>query len=166
MKVLLRIGGSILICLILLLLATRVTGFEPEDCSPFNRSLSCKLPGLWLRGDLVTTPVTDWSFTDKIQQIKIQTQTPYLLPLSVTIWCGVYNGNLYVSSNPGKQWNDDVMRNPHVRLKIGDKLYDRTLVPISDPVEKEAVLKVKEKKYAGWKAPPVEKSSVYRVMPQ
>ena len=124
---------------------------------------SCQ--GFGLKGELVTTPVTDWSFTDKIKQIKIQTQTPYLLPLSVTIWCGVYNGNLYVSSNPGKLWNDDVVRDPHVRLKIGDKLYDRTLLPISDPAEKEAVLEAKEKKYAGWKAPPVSKSTVYRVMP-
>ena len=128
MKILLRIGGSILICLILLLSAARIFGFEPEDCSPFNRSLSCKLPGLWLRGTPVTTPVTDWPLTtDKIQQIKIQTQTLFLLPHSVTIWCGVYNGNLYISSNPGKLWNDDIVRDPHVRLKIGDQVFDRTL---------------------------------------
>jgi hypothetical protein len=165
LKVLLRIGGSILICLILLLLATRVTGFEPEDCPPFNRSLSCKLPGLWLKGQLVTTPVTDWSFTDKIKQIKIQTQTPYLLPLSVTIWCAVYNGNLYVTSNPGKQWNEDILRDPRVRLKIGDQLYDRTLLPVNDPAEKAAVLEVKGKKYPEWKVPPVEKATVFRVMP-
>ena len=165
MKLLLKICGSILICLILLLLATRVTGFEPKDCPPFNRSLSCKMPGLWLKGQLVTAPVTDWSFTDKIKQIKIQTQTPYLLPLSVTIWCAVYNGNLYVTSNPGKQWNEDIMRDPHVRLKIGDQLYDRTLLPINDPAEKAAVLEVKGKKYPEWKVPPVEKSTVFRVMP-
>ena len=144
MKVLLRIGGSILICLVLLLLASRVFGFEPKDCSPFNRSLSCKLPGLWLKGELVTTPVTDWSFTDKIQQIKIQTQTPYLLPLSVTIWCAVYNNNLYVTSNPGKFWNDDIMRDPHVRLKIGDQVFDRTLEIVNDPAGKAAVLEERE----------------------
>jgi hypothetical protein len=165
-KVLLRIAGSILICLVLLLLATRVTGFEPKDCPPFNRSLSCKLPGLWLKGEVVTTPVTDWSFTDKIQQIKIQTQTPYLLPLSVTIWCAVYNGDLYVSSNPGKQWNEDIIRNPHVRLKIGDKLYDRTLLLITDPAEKTAVLQVKGKKYPQWTVPPESKTTVFRVMPE
>jgi hypothetical protein len=164
-KLLLRIVGSIFICMVLLLLATRVTGFEPKDCPPFNRSFSCKLPGTWLKGPVVTTPVTDWSFTDNIKQIKIQTQTPYLLPLSVTIWCGVYNGNLYVTSNPGKQWNEDIVRNPHVRLKIGDNLYDRTLLTITDPAEKAAVLQAKEKKYSPWKAPPVDKATVYRVMP-
>lgn len=166
MKVLLRIGGSILICLVLLLLAARIFGFEPKDCPPFNRSLSCKLPGLWLKGEVVTTPVTDWSFTDKIQQIKIQTKTPYMLPLSVTIWCGVYNGNLYVTSNPGKLWNEDIMRDPRVRLKIGNQVFDRTLAIVNDPAEKAAVLEVKEKKYPQWKAPPVSKATVFRVMPE
>jgi hypothetical protein len=166
MKLLIRIVGSLFICLILLLGASRVVGFEPKDCPPFNRSLSCKMPGLWLKGDVVTTPVTDWSYTDQIKQIKIQTQTPYLLPLSVTIWCGVYNGNLYVTSNPGKMWNDDIMRDPHVRLKIGNQLFDRTLAVVNDPAEKAAVLAAKEKKYSPWKAPPVSKATVFRVMPQ
>ncbi len=166
MKALLRIGGSILVCLILLLLVVRITGFEPKDCSPFNRSLSCKLPGLWLKGKLVTTPVSDWSFTDKIQQIKIQTQTPILLPHSVTIWCAAYNGDLYVTSNPGKLWNDDIMRDPHVRLKIGDQLFDRNLSIINDPAEKAAVLQVKGKKYPQWKVPPVSAVTVFRVMPE
>lgn len=166
MKLLLRIGGAILVCLILLLLSARVFGFEPENCPPFNRSLSCKLPGLWLKGKVVTTPVTDWSFTNKIQQIKIQTQTPYLLPLSVTIWCAVYNGNLYVTSNPGKLWDEDIMRDPHVRLKIGDQLFDRTVAIVNDPAEKAAVLEVKGKKYPQWKVPPVSKATVFRVLPE
>ena len=166
MKLLLRIGGAILVCLILLLLSARVFGFEPENCTPFNRSLSCKLPGLWLKGKVVTAPVTDWSFTNKIQQIKIQTQTPYLLPLSVTIWCAVYNGNLYVTSNPGKLWDEDITRDPHVRLKIGDRVFDRTVAIVNDPAEKAAVLEVKGKKYPQWKVPPVSKATVFRVMPE
>lgn len=165
MKILLKVGGSILVCLILLLFASRIFGFEPQDCSPFNRSLSCKLPGLWLKGNVVTTPVTDWSFTDKIQQIKIQTETPFLLPHSVTIWCAVYNGNLYVSSYRGRLWVEDSIRDPHVRLKIGDQLFDRTLSVVNDPVEKAAVLEVKGKKYPQWTVPPVSKATVFRVMP-
>ena len=39
------------------------------------------------------------------------------------------------------------MRDPHVRIKIGDKLYDRTLVLVTDPGEKDAVIQVREKKY-------------------
>jgi hypothetical protein len=165
LKILLRIGGSILICLILLLSASRIFGFEPEDCSPFNRSLSCRLPGLWLRGKLVTTPVTDWSFTDKIPEIKIQTQTPYLLPHSVTIWCAAYNGNLYVTSYRGRQWVENIIRNPHVRLKIADQVFDRTLSVVDDPAEKATVLQVKGKKYPQWKVPSVSAATVFRVNP-
>ena len=165
MKILLRVGGAILVCLILLLSAARMFGFEPQDCSPFNRSLSCRMPGLWLKGKPTTNPVTDWSFTDKIQQIKIQTQTPFLLPHSVTIWCAVYNGNLYVTSYPERLWVKDVMRDPHVRLKIGDQLFDRTLSIVNDPAEKTAVLQVKQAKYPEWTAPPASKSAVFRVMP-
>lgn len=36
--------------------------------------------GLWLTGDLVTTPVTDWSFTDAIPTVQIETRTWYLIP--------------------------------------------------------------------------------------
>ena len=45
------------------------------------------------------------------------------------------------------------MRDPHVRIKIGDKLYDRTLVLVTDPAEMDAVLQVREKKYPQLKIP-------------
>ncbi len=165
MKKTLQIIGSIIVGLVAVLLLLRVTGFEPKDCPPTDRSLSCKMPGLWLKGEPVTNPVTDWSFTDKIQQIKIQTQTPFLLPHSVTIWCAVYNGNLYVSSYRGRLWVEDTIRDPHVRLKIAGQVYDRDLSVVTDPAEKAAVLEVKGKKYPQWKVPPVETSTVFRVLP-
>ena len=165
MKKVLAIVGSILIGLVAILLVMSITGFEPKDCPPSDRSLSCKLPGLWLKGEPVTNPVTDWAFTDKIQQIKIQTQTPVLLPHSVVIWCAVYNGNLYVSSYRGRLWVEDSIRHPHVRLKIADQLYDRDLSMVTDPAEKAAVLELKGKKYPQWKVPPVETATVFRVVP-
>jgi hypothetical protein len=165
MKELVKIVGSMVIGLAAVLLLMSVTGFEPKDCPPTDRSLSCKVPGLWLKGELVTTPVTDWSFTDQIPQIKIQTETPFLLPHSVTIWCAVYNGNLYVTSYRGRQWIENIIRDPHVRLKIEDKVFDRTLSVVNDPVEKAAVLQAKGRKYPQWKVPPVSASTVLRVNP-
>jgi len=165
MKKLLAIVASLLIVLVAVLVVLRITGFEPKDCLPTDRSLSCRAPGLWLKGEPATNPVTDWSFTDSIQQIKIQTQTPFLLPHSVTIWCAVYNGNLYVSSYRGRLWVEDAIRDPHVRLKIGNQLYDRELSVINDPAEKAAVLQTKQKKYPQWKAPAVETATVFRVIP-
>ncbi|HJT87826.1 MAG TPA: hypothetical protein VJ732_08215 [Bryobacteraceae bacterium] len=165
MKTALKIGGTLVICLVVLLATLRATGFEPRDCTNAS-SWSCRAPGLWLKGDLVTTPVNDWSFTDKIPTIKIETQTPFLLPHSVSIWCAVYNGNLYVTSYRGRLWVEDIVRDPHVRLKIDGRLYERTLSLVNDPDEKAAVLQAKGKKYPRWKVPPVATAAVFRVLPQ
>ena len=146
MKQLLKIGGAIFICLIVLLVTLRATGFEPRDCTTATASWSCRAAGLWLKGEPVTTPVSDWSFTDKIQTIKIQTQTPILLPYSVSIWCAVYKDNLYVTSYRGRRWVEDIIRDPHVRLKIGNQIFERTLSLVSNPDEKAAVLQAKGKK--------------------
>src|SRR6516164_6172112 len=162
MKKTLTIAGAILVCMILLLATLRATGFEPRDCTSAS-SWSCRAPGLWLKGELVTTPVNDWSFTDKIQAIKIQTNTPFLLPHSVSIWCAVYNDNLYVTSYRGRLWVEDIIRDPHVRLKIGGQLFERTLSLVSDPDEKAAVLRAKGKKYPQWKVPSVSTATVFRV---
>ena len=162
---LVKIVVSTIIVLAAALLLLSITGFEPKGCPPTDRSFSCKVPGLWIKGDPVTTPVTDWSFTDKIPEIKIQTQTPFLLPHSVTIWCAVYNGNLYVTSYRGRMWVEDIVREPNVRLKIGDQIFDRTLTMVNDPAEKAAVLEAKGKKYPKWKVPAVATATVFRVNP-
>jgi hypothetical protein len=141
MKMLLKIVGGIIVCFAVLLVVLRITGLNPHD----------GIPGLWLTGDLVTTPVTDWSFLDNVPNIKIQTRSRFLLPHSVTINCLAYMGQFYISSTrpagARRSWDANVMRDPHVRIKIGDKLYDRTLVLVTDPAEKDALVQVREKKY-------------------
>jgi hypothetical protein len=141
MKRLLQTVGVIAVCLIVVLIVLRFTGFGPH----------ARTPGLWLKGNVVTAPVTDWSFTDNIPVIQIQTQTPYLLPHSVNINCLNYNGQLYLVSvypaGTAHTWNDNVIRDPHVRLKIGDNVYDRTVSLVTDPAEKEGVLQLRHKKY-------------------
>jgi hypothetical protein len=185
-KKILKVGGSILVGLLVVVAVLRVTGFEPRLCYHSADSWTCKIPGLWLEGNLVTTPVSDWSFVDNYPEIKIQTRTRYLLPLSVTTYCMTYNGQLYVESTYSKQgneypryphgrvWNENVARDPHVRLKIGDQLYDRALVLVTDPSEQEAAIKAKAAKYipdakknwGDWKVPPPEAPAiVYRVVP-
>lgn len=165
MKKLGRIAGAIVVVMLVLLATLRATGFEPRDCANAGESWTCRTPGLWLRGDPVTTPVTDWSFTDAIPTIKIQTQSPYLLPYSVAIWCASYNGNFYVTSYRGRRWVEDIVSHPQVRLKIDGRLYDRTLSMVTDPAEKAAVLQAKGKKYPSWKVPAVEAATVFRAMP-
>lgn len=151
MKTLWKVLGVIVVCLVVLLIVLRITGFGPH----------ARIPGLWLKGDLVTEEVTDWSFTDRYQNVEVQTKTWYLLPHSVTTTCTAYNGQLYLTSTyppgvvypHGRSWNADVARDPQVRIKIGNRLYDRSLSVVTDPAEKTAVLAAKKKKYPQLSAP-------------
>src|SRR5437867_12054495 len=66
-KTLLILVGALLACVAVALVTLRIVGLDPKD----------RRPGLWLTGDLVTTPVTDWSFTDKYPTIFVQTRSWY-----------------------------------------------------------------------------------------
>ena len=122
MKMLLKIVGGILVCLALLLVVLRITGLNPHD----------GIPGLWLTGDLVTTPVTDWSFTDKVPHNQATDPESLSAPalgdnqLRLLQWSALRY--FHLSAEDAEKLERNVMRDPHVRIKIGDKLYDRTLV--------------------------------------
>lgn len=99
---------------------------------------ACRQPedtrtGFQLSGEAVEGIVDDWSFTDDIQEIFIQTKTWYLLPHSATIWCAEVDGELYIGAyEETKRWETNVEGNPAARLRIGGKLYDVSVTPITD----------------------------------
>ena len=174
MKILLRIAGVLLVCVVLLLGAARVSGFEPRTCPNAGVSWTCRTPGLWLRGNVVTTLVNDWSFTDQYQNAKVQTRDRFGLPYSVATYCVSYNGQLYLTSvyQPGtppyprgRHWNENIARDPHVRIKIGDNLYDRTLVYVTDPTERAGVIQNKAKKYPKQIIPPGAYINIFHAVP-
>jgi hypothetical protein len=144
MRTLGKIVGGVLVCLVLALVVLRITGFNPIGNTPGPGNY----PGLWLSGTVVNTPVTDWSFVSQYKTDKVQTRTWYGIPHSVTTSFIVRDGQLYLTSMfakgvpfpEGKSWVKNVMRDPHVRLKFGDNLYDCTLSPVTDPDERAAVL--------------------------
>jgi hypothetical protein len=149
MRTFARILGAMLLCLVLVLVVLRVTGFNPIGNIPGPGNY----PGFWLSGEVVTTPVTDWSFATQYKTDKVQTRTWYGIPHSVTTGFIVHDGQLYLTSMfpkgvpfpDGKSWVKNVMRDPHVRLKFGNNLYDRTLSPVTDPDERAAVLGARAK---------------------
>jgi len=155
--------GVVVACLVMALGALNIVGLDPKE----------RRPGLWLTGELVTKPVTDWSFTDKYPNIFVQTRSWYGLPHSVTTTITAHNGQVYLTSvyRPGLEfprdrlWNTNIMRDPHVRLKIGDQVFDRTVALVTDPAEKDAVLATKARKYPRQRV--VDKNLVYvfRVQP-
>ena len=165
MKKLFLIGGSSsLAFLVLGLILVRGMGFEPRDRSP----------GLWLSGEVVTTPVTDWSFTNQIEHVYVETRTWYFIPHSVTTYCTTSNGELYLTSTypqgaefPGNRfWNHNVVRDPRVRLKIGDRIYERKVSLVTDPAEKAAVLDSKARKYPDLRRPEDNRVHVLRTEPR
>lgn len=145
MKTLAKIVGVIVVCLAVLLAVVRATGLNPTGDIPGPGNY----PGLWLSGEVVTTPVTDWSFASEYKTDKLQTRTWYMLPHSVTTGFILHNGQLYITSMfakgvpfpQGKSWVANVMRDPHVRLKFGNKLYDCVLSPVTNPDERADVLR-------------------------
>ncbi len=129
----LQINGSMLLLSLILL----------ASCEPKDRR-----PGFWLSGELVDTPVTVWSFTDEIPEIFVETRTWYGIPHSVTTVCVALNGILYVPSvyfeggefPDARFWNRNVVRDPRVRLKIGERIFEREAVLVEDPAEWREVL--------------------------
>lgn len=167
MKKGLKVGGSVLLGLVgvlaLTLFTLRLTGLEPGYTPPPSREqLACcgrpTRPGLWLTGEVVTTPVTNWDFVRNIRDpirgnlIMIETRTWYGIPHSVTIGIVGRGDKLYVhahsdegrvSTTPfpyDKIWTKNVARDPRVRMKIGGKIYEMTLVLIADRAEVAAIM--------------------------
>ncbi|MBW1843133.1 MAG: DUF2255 family protein [Deltaproteobacteria bacterium] len=91
-------------------------------------------PGFGLSGEVNQQPVQDWSFTSDIKEIFIETTTSYSIPHSVTAWCVTIGDELYVAADDAdkKSWVANVARDPNVRLKIGEKIYEQKLVPTTD----------------------------------
>ena len=89
MKMLKAAIALILVILAVTLLTLRVTGLEPQylDLNDLRAHHMIARPGLWLKGEIVTTPVTNWSFVDKLEHpgrslntVLVETRTPYFIP--------------------------------------------------------------------------------------
>lgn len=142
MKNLSKILAGIVGVLVFTLVIVRITGLNPSG----------PRPGLWLSGKLITTPVADWSFANSYPTIAVQTNTWYLIPHSVTIWGVGYQDRLYLQAIGN--WKRNVIRDPRVRLKIGNELYDRTAAYVNDPAEYWIVAQNMNKKYGNkWPLP-------------
>ncbi len=91
MKKVLKIGGSLVVgVLVLALFTLRLTGLEPAYLDPrseeFARSNRIARPGLWLQGEVVREEVTNWDFANHVDDpirgntIMLETPTWYGIP--------------------------------------------------------------------------------------
>ncbi|NKB35261.1 MAG: DUF385 domain-containing protein [Pseudomonadales bacterium] len=133
------------------LLTLRVTGLPPghpsaEDYVNAGRSAR---PGLWLTGEVVNEAVTNWDWVNQYSDAfaedatELETRTWYGIPHSVTVLLVPRGEELYLMSSAqtfrlnnefpnGKAWWRNVERDPRVRLKIGGKVYEMTVVLVQD----------------------------------
>lgn len=140
------ISVTALIVLLLWGLAYAV-GVEPVD----------RRPGTRLAGDVVAMP-TDWSFTDSVMEVHLETYPWYGIPFSVTTVLARDGDALFVPSLydgvmefPGsKFWNKVVVGNSDVRLRVGDQLFEMTIAPITNPQEFERAFVALGEKYPFW----------------
>ena len=138
------------------LLTLRATGLEPPYVDPgseeFVKSGRTTRPGLWLTGEVVHEPVTNWDWVNKVNDpirkntIMLETRTWYGIPHSVTIGITGRGDKLYVRGSErdfrlkkvfpnSKAWWANIERDPRVRMKIGGKIYEMTVVLITDRAE-------------------------------
>jgi hypothetical protein len=136
------------------LLTLRVTGLPPghpsaEEYANAGRSAR---PGLWLAGEVVREAVTNWDWVNQFSDpfgenaTELETRTWYGIPHSVTVLLVPRGDKLYLMSSAqtfrlnkefpyGKAWWRNVERDPRVRLKIDEKIYEMTVVLIQDRAE-------------------------------
>ena len=148
--------GLLVIGLLLLgtLLTLRVTGFprgHPTAGDYVNAGRSAR-PGLWLAGEVVSEAVTNWDWVNQYSDAfaedatELETRTWYGIPHSVTVLLVPRGDKLYLQSSAqtfrlnkvfpyGKAWWRNVERDPRVRLKIGGKIYEMTVVLVQDRAE-------------------------------
>ena len=112
-------------------------------CGPVSR-----VSGGRLFGEEVHAPTPDWSFTDEIMTIAVETRPGF--PHSVTTWCFTYGGDLYIpAARPAeKKWPELVRQNPSVRLGIHGKIYPGRLVQQTDRAEFRKLLEPLAAKYS------------------
>ena len=130
------------------LIVLRVDGFDPQD----------QRPGLWLAGDFVDSPVSDWSLSGEHYVFYLQTNTSYFVPHSVKVYYATLEGNLYLLSAyyiggtfPGmRSWNRNIVRGPRIRFVIGDKLYNQIVSYMSDESIRRPIYDALGDKYLDW----------------
>jgi hypothetical protein len=103
--------------------------------------------GRQLTGEVVSEPVSDWSFAKDVPLVAIETRPG--APYSVTTWCFVHEGKLYIPASAGstKTWTHFAAADPRVRVKIGDKIYPGIATRITDDSLREPMREIARAKY-------------------
>lgn len=91
-----------------------------------------RLPGGVLEGEVVTQPVTDWSFVADVGLCQLESRPEF--PHSISLNCFNEGPDLYVGCSrcEGKTWSTYVAADPRVRIRVGEKVYAVTAKRVTD----------------------------------
>ena len=103
------------------------------------------LPGGELDGDVTAVP-SDWSFSDEIDTVQLETQPSD--PYSVNIWAVGVGPSLYDHAGANRAtWVEHMEANPDVRVRIDGKLYELRASRVEGQEEFDRVSSDYEEKY-------------------
>jgi hypothetical protein len=129
------------------------------------------IPGGALWGE-VREPPLDWSFTDAIAEIQVQTRVGPL-PWAVTTWVLADGRELFIAASEcDRVWTHRVMADPEIRLRIDGVVYEMRARPETDPAVGARLAPVVLHKYFGIAAdsarfvPGETSGCVFRVEPR
>ena len=157
MRFLLRLVGAILglaiVVVVVLLVAARFS----------DGPIAIIAGGPFRSGELVPGPEPDWAFAREVGEVEFQLVDP---PRSRTTWILEHAGKVYIPCgymNSGwgrvwKQWPIEAEKDGRAILRIGNDLYERQLVRITDGPVVEPLLTELSRKYLG--GSPVPASAV------
>jgi hypothetical protein len=87
------------------------------------------------RGQLIPSPVDDWSFVSRMGEVELQLVNP---PRSRTTWIVVHDHQAYIPCGfldvpLWKQWPHEAMRDGRAIVRIAGKRYPVQLARVDDP---------------------------------
>jgi len=94
-----------------------------------------QIPGAWLLGDEHEGEVTDWSFVNDRDAVRLcQLQVTTWRPHSINLNCMSANGELYLSCSncAGKNWSQSALSYPNAKIRAGSLLYPVTMERVTD----------------------------------
>jgi hypothetical protein len=155
MRTFLRIVGGLILLLVVLIVGVLVGARFADG------PIAIIAGGPFKSGQLVSGSEPDWSFVHDVREVEFQLVEP---PRSRTTWILDHEGKAYIPcgymttwwGKLWKQWPHEVEKDPRIILRIGDKLYERKLVPVQDGAVVTPLLAELGRKYANGREIPMD----------
>ena len=155
MKSVLRVVGGLL-ALLLVVIGGLLVGARFAD-----GPIAIIAGGPFTSGELVNGPEPDWSFVHGVREVEFQLLDP---ARSRTTWILYHEGKAYIPcgymttwwGRIWKQWPIEAQKDPRILLRVGDQLYERTLVRVREGPMIQPLLAQLSEKYLGSSEIPLE----------